>query len=65
MSDNPTREPKLVCVCGKRFETVETLHQHKAYCREFQAKQDKEAMGAMVQWRKELQAQQDKEAKIQ
>lgn len=34
---------KLVCVCGKHFDTVEMLHEHKANCREFQAKQDLDA----------------------
>jgi len=38
---------RLVCVCGKRFDTVEVLHKHQAKCNEFQRKQDLEANKCM------------------
>ncbi|MCK4347010.1 MAG: hypothetical protein KAW47_00190 [Thermoplasmatales archaeon] len=34
----------LVCICGKRFDTIEVLHTHQAKCKEFQQKQDREAV---------------------
>ena len=33
----------LVCICGKRFDTIKVLHEHQAKCKEFQANQDREA----------------------
>jgi hypothetical protein len=38
-----TIESQLVCVCGKRFDTLEVLQHHQANCRDFQAKQSKDA----------------------
>ena len=33
----------LICVCKRKFDTIEVLQQHQSKCKEFQAKQDKEA----------------------
>jgi len=41
--DGKTINTELVCVCGKRFDTVEVLQHHQANCRDFQAKQSKDA----------------------
>lgn len=35
---------ELICICGKRFDTIEVLHTHQAKCKEFQQKQDREAV---------------------
>ena len=38
---------KLVCVCGKCFDTLEVLQHHQANCRDFQDKQSREARGRL------------------
>ena len=44
LEDKKTESPiNIVCVCGKRFDTIEVLQHHQANCRDFQAKQSKEA----------------------
>ena len=44
-SSTPPQSPTtpLICVCGKKFDTQEVLQDHQSKCKEFQAKQDKEA----------------------
>ena len=42
-----THKTDLVCICGKRFDTIEVLQEHQAKCKEFQTKQDREARAAL------------------
>ena len=40
---------KLVCTCGKHFDTPEVLHHHQANCKDYLAKQDLKARESRTQ----------------
>ena len=43
LREEKQKPAKLVCVCGKCFDTVEVLRHHQAKCPDFQAKQSRDA----------------------